>query len=268
MENLIDIAIVIIIFAVLILLILLSTKLKSKREIDDERKLKESLADEFIIDPETGAKLTLEQAQSGHWVSHDNEFWTVSEAEIEKLYSEEEKEEQRALNILKESKDYLKHRFTEEDEIILESGKTLSKYDDWSYSNAFKMQFREGFILSTTVKWNDNQPGYYERSYSESQLMLWLVLDTDFGHYYFRRKTQAEKFFDMIKNDDDLKLEHYECFTFTKTNNIIKQLKILNHFKNERNLEIEFLNNNLFIKTTKPINKQDVLTLDRIAREL
>ncbi|TXE15357.1 hypothetical protein ES692_17015 [Psychroserpens burtonensis] len=30
-----------------------------------DRKLKESLADEYIIDPETGTKLTLEQAESG-----------------------------------------------------------------------------------------------------------------------------------------------------------------------------------------------------------
>ncbi len=38
-----------------------------------ERKLKESLKDEFIYDPETGAKITLAEAESGHWIAHDNE---------------------------------------------------------------------------------------------------------------------------------------------------------------------------------------------------
>ena len=54
------------------------------------------------LDPETGAKLTLEQAESGHWINHDNEYKTTPESEIEKLYSEEAKNAERAINYLKE----------------------------------------------------------------------------------------------------------------------------------------------------------------------
>ncbi|QYA26684.1 hypothetical protein G3I01_14655 [Gramella sp. MT6] len=55
----------------------------TKAEREYEKRINESLADEYIIDPETGAKLTLEEAESGHWINHDNEYITIPEKEIE-----------------------------------------------------------------------------------------------------------------------------------------------------------------------------------------
>jgi hypothetical protein len=67
---------------------MLSYTTQSERE--QEEIMKQSLDDEFIIDPETGAKLTLEQAESGHWLTHDNESKEITEDAISKLSYEDE----------------------------------------------------------------------------------------------------------------------------------------------------------------------------------
>ncbi|PZR15576.1 MAG: hypothetical protein DI539_18190 [Flavobacterium psychrophilum] len=41
---------------------------------DYERQAREKLGDSFIYDPETGAKITLEQAESGNWMLPDEEL--------------------------------------------------------------------------------------------------------------------------------------------------------------------------------------------------
>ena len=46
------------------------------------------MEDEYIIDPETGAKLTLEEAESGHWIAHENEFRTIPDSELNNLPTE------------------------------------------------------------------------------------------------------------------------------------------------------------------------------------
>jgi hypothetical protein len=66
--------------------------------------MRQSLADEFIIDPETGAKLTLEQAESGHWLIRDNESREITEDAISKLPYEDEQTVERALNLLRANK--------------------------------------------------------------------------------------------------------------------------------------------------------------------
>lgn len=240
----------------------------SKAEQEYERKLKESLADEYIIDPETGAKITLEQAESGHWVTHDNEFNTMSESDIDKLYTEEEKDAERGVNYLKEKTDYRKQKLTEQELKILEETKTLSKYDDWSYSDCFRLEYANGFVFLPAVEIEDKGAGYFDSSYHESQVMFWLKLNYDAGHYYLREKTGVEKIFDLIKNDDDLKLKNYESFTFKKSANLINTIRILKEFEGCNGLEIEFMNDNLFVKSLKLVNLEDIMRIETVIKNV
>lgn len=240
----------------------------SKQEQEYNRKLKESLADEFIIDPETGAKLTLEQAESGHWIAHDNEFNTISESDIDKLFSEEQKNAKRGINYLKESSDYRKQKFTEQDIHILEKTKTLSKYDDWSFGNCFRLEYANGFVFLPAVKIIDNEPGYFDNSYHESQVMFWLKLNIDLCHYYLREKSKVEKFFDLLKNDDDLKLQNYESFTFRKSPNLINIIRILKSFEGNKGLEIEFMDSTLLIKSQKLANLEDIKRIENVIKNV
>lgn len=257
---------VVLLFIIIVVIFYYAFTFKTKKEKDYDKHLKENLKDEFIIDPETGAKLTLEQAESGHWVAHDNEFLTKPEKELSKLFSEEEKDAEKALNYLKESREYRKTKFSKDLIKLLEKTKLLSKYSDWSYADLFRIEYLDGYIFTPTVHLEGSQQTYYNDGYQESQLMVWLKFEMDFGHYYFREKSGSEKFFDLIRNDDELKLENYECFTFKKAVDFITLIKLLENFKGQKALEFEFLGQNLFIKNLKYINTNDLFRIEKIIK--
>ena len=240
----------------------------TKAEREYERKINESLADEYIIDPETGAKLTLEEAESGHWISHNNEFNTLPENEIEKLHTEEQKDAERAINYLRKSKDYKRYKFSESQIKFLESTRLLSKYDDWGYSNCFQIEYCNGFIFMPDVVLIDKVPGYFETTYNESQIMVWIKLKSNLGHYYLREKTGTEKFLDIFKNDDDLKLKGFESFTIKKSENIFKVNQTLEKLRKVNGIEIEIFDKNLFIKTMKFINVEELLLIEKLIKKL
>ena len=237
---------------------------KTKKEKEYDKKLKESLADEYIIDPETGTKLTLEEAESGHWIAHDNEFRTISETELKNLPTEDEKIVERALNYLRSSKEYRKTKLTDKQIEILEKTKVLNSYDDWHYSNPF--EFKKGIVLLPAPELHGMT--YYQNTYCESHLMYWVKIDNINGHYFFREKSSSEKFFDLIRDDDQIKLSDYECFTFKKSHNIILIKSILKNFENEKKLEIEINNKNLFVKTTKLVNLDDIIRIEKIIKNV
>ena len=235
----------------------------TKRDLfegENEKKLRESLKDEFIIDPETGAKLTLEEAQSGNWLVHDNEFRATPQHELDKIPYEKERQIEIALNHLKESRYFTKYRFNDFEVKTIEETKILSGYDDWSYSNCFK--FERGFIFMPYVNYGRGN------NYFENHLMLWLKIESIDGHYTFREKTGTEKFFDSIRNDDEIKLKDYECFTVSKTLNPIRTINLVNKIVKLKGLEIEIHNENLFIKTLNLASLEDVKTLEVLISKL
>lgn len=242
----------------------LAFNFRTKSEIEYEKRLKNSLDDEFIIDPETGAKLTLEQAESGHWVSHDNEFRTIPQNELNKLPTDEEILAEKAVNYLRESKKYRKTKLTEEQLKTLEDTQILSSYDDWHYSNPYK--FNNGLIFIPAPELHGMT--YYQNDYCESHLMFWVkIIDTN-GHYFFREKSSSEKLLDLLRNDDELIIADYECFTIKKSQSIILVKNILKYFEKEKKLEIEIDYDNLFIKTTKLVNLDDILRIERIIQNV
>lgn len=236
----------------------------SKVEKEYKKKLEKSLEDEYIIDPETGAKLTLEEAESGHWISHDNEFYTIPDSEIETLVFEEEQQVEIALNYLRGNHEYKRLELTDEQWETLNNTKMLTNYDDWSYSNPFS--FNNGVVFLPAPKLHGKT--YYQDDYVESQLMFWIKVTNTNGHYFFREKSSAEKILDLIRNDDDIKLDNYECFTIRKSRKIIPISNILEKFENVSGLEIEINNKDLFIKTLKLINLKDIKRIEEIIKKI
>ncbi|WP_053990084.1 hypothetical protein [Mangrovimonas sp. TPBH4] len=264
MENIIDVLIVILIFAALILAFYLAFTFKTKSEKEYEKRLEKSLADEYIIDPETGVKLTLEQAESGHWISHDNEFRAIPEFELDNLPTEDEKMVQKAINYLRVSKEYRKTTLTDKQIKVFEKSKTLNSYDDWHYSHPF--EFENGIVFLPAPELHGMT--YYQDDYCESHVMFWIKIDNINGHYFFREKSSSEKILDLLRNDDELKIADYECFTLKKSNNIILLKNILKNFENEKELEIEIDDENLFIKTTRLVNLNDILRIEKIIKNV
>jgi len=251
-------------FALFVAIFLYLLTYRSKSESEYDKKIAESLEDEYIIDPETGAKLTLEEAESGHWISHDNEYRTTSNSEIENKLTDEEKQVEIAINYLRESKFYKKVELSQEQISKLSKTKILSKYDNWTYSSPYI--FEGGILISPAPELYGQT--YYEDDYIESQLMFWLKMNSISGHYYLREKSAVEKIFDKLKRDDDLNLIGYESFTFKKSYDVIKINKLLEVFESQKDLEIEIDNDNLFIKTTKLISLKDILGIENVIKTL
>ncbi|MEM5566829.1 hypothetical protein WNY78_17035 [Psychroserpens sp. AS72] len=160
---------------------------KTKSEIEQEEKIRRSLAEEYIIDPETGTKLTLEQAESGYWLTHGNEHREIPEEDISKLPYEEQQIVERALNHFRVNKQYLKRdHFENEDFDVLEKSIILSHYDDWTFSSLFSFEY--GFIFSPAPETN------VAHILTQPQLMLWLRIESKMDTIISERKLKQKPF--------------------------------------------------------------------------
>lgn len=252
------------IFIAIVLILYFALRFKTKGDKAYDKHLKESLADEFIIDPETGTKITLEEAESGHWIPHDNEFLPIHE----KHFTKEEKNAEKALNYLRQSKEYRKLKLSEYQLDLLDKTKILSKYYDWSYTNAFSILYCNGVVLHPTVSLSGHQHGYFGEDYTESQIMFWIPLKHDTGHYYLRNKSHSEKFLDKLRNDDALKIENFEVFTFKPSQHLLYINNILKIITDYNAIEVEFYEHHLFVKNEKFINYDDLIRLEVLIQKI
>ncbi|GAA4276731.1 hypothetical protein [Aquimarina mytili] len=232
------------------------------------KKIDENLKDEYIIDPETGTRLTLEQLEKGYHEGVENDFGIVPETEIEKLYTEEEKKTERAFNYLK--RNCTKLTFDNDQRNILEQTKILNQYNIYRYSNPFKLKNGEGVFLIVYVELGSSSDIPYSVGsyYAERQVMFWLPVNFDLGHYYFREKTSIEKLISKVKNTNDFKLAIYETFIFEKTKNTAQVKRILEKIEQYKNLEIEFINTNIFIKNLRYANIEDIHKIEELAKAI
>jgi hypothetical protein len=251
-----------IVFYIVIFLIVINllSKLfkKSESEKEYERKLKESLSDEFLYDPETGAKFTLEQAENGTWIRHENYERIKSSEEIETYFEGSEKIVEEISNYLK-SKNYKPKKLSNSQIEVLENTKLLEKYSDWSYSNSFSFNEGKSFVFFPEVHIDQINRNINFRGH---QIMFWTKIDNNFGHYYLREKELSEKFFDLLRNDDDFKMDGFEVFTISENKNIIQIINILKNFERETGIEIEINKDNLYLKTLKGPNLESFICLE------
>ncbi len=239
-----------------------------KKNKEYNEKIKENLDDEHIIDPKTGTKITLEQAENGYWEEPEDKLGIMSENDIQKLYTEEEKETERTLNYLKEN--FLKLEVDNDTWLTLWQTKIVNQYDNFQHHIPFKAQNSNGTFFLALVELGSNTDIPYRIGsyYLENQIMLWLTVDFDLGHYYFREKTSAEKIMDKVRNNNDFNLTTYETFTFKKTQNIHRVEQILKVIEQEKGFEIEFMGSNIFIKNLRHANLEDLHKIEKIVETI
>lgn len=237
---------------------------KSDVEKDYEKKLKERLNDEFLYDPETGARFTIEQAEDGSWINHKNDSRIKSSKEIENYYDGSEKIVEEIANYLK-SKNYKPVKLSSNQIEKLEASKLFEKYSDWSYSNSFSFNNEKSFVFFPEVHINQINRDSHFRGY---QIMFWTKINNNFGHYYLREKALSEKFFDLLRKDDDFKIDGFEVFTIKENKDIIPIINTLNHFERETNLEIEINKDDLYLKTLTEPSLDDFMRLEEKIQNL
>lgn len=258
-----------IVFYLIVVVIIISLAFKfflSKKvqEKESKRKLKESLAhDEFIYDPETGAKFALEETESENWVAHNNLNRIKPKEELDEYYRGKEKEIEELANFLKNN-GYKFTKLTNSNIEFLEQTKILSKYDDWSYSCSYSFNEGKDFVFFPRVTYNDQ----HEHDYSESQIMFWVNDMRLDGHIYLKDKSNFETLSDTVENDTLIALDHFETFVFKKSTNMTPLLKTLQLLDKEKDLEIEIVEDSLLIKSLKYVNENDYLRMEKLIKSV
>ena len=227
---------------------------KKQKELIKEKQ-KAWINDDLIYDPETGAKITLEQAQSGVWDLPSEEEKAKHEKEQKVFLNEQGIEAGRLFELLKE-KGFKAKKLNDEQIEFLEQSSLLTQYDDWGYTECF-INNDEVVVFSPYVKLK-------KLHYEESQLMVWAKVNHASGHYYMEPQNIANKLLGSLLNKEEIKVENYSVYTIKKGFDVANAKKILEKFSNEKGLQVELNNNNMLIKTFVTPNRKDFERIEKL----
>lgn len=129
----------------------------------------------------------------------------------------------------------------------LEDTYLLSKYSDWSYTNAFSMSENEIVFFPHVSIYGEGKGSI---SFTGHQILFWLKIKDIFGHYFLKEKQLSDTITDFISNDSEFKFGDFKVYTIKSSKNRLQILTMLKPYETLTNVEIEIHNDNLFIKTT------------------
>lgn len=229
--------------------------LQTKEEKEYDERIKNSLEEQYIIDPETGAKLTLEQADSG--IQDENQVKYFSETDYSKILVEEEKNAELATDVYRRNKNYKKTEFDDSEIEILVNTLTLSKYDEWNYSNCLTNETRTKIFFVPSVSID-------KLNYRESQIMYWIKIQNINGHYHLYEVNKAERILINSTKKESVFYNSYFCEILRKSHNATNLKFILNKISELKGFEFEIINDNLFIKSTRLVCKIDIDNAEKL----
>jgi hypothetical protein len=229
----------------------------SKAVKDSERELKKRLSDDLLYDPVSGAKFTLDQAENGTWVTHDNHSRIKSEEEINTYFDGSGRTVEQIANLLK-SRNFKITEIKEDTLQVLENSETLLKYDDWGYGQAFKIDDNAVVLFPHVFVYGR---GKGTVTFNGHQLMFAIKVTGATGHYFLRKKETSERILDLIRNDDAFEVGDFEVFTIRPGHSNLQVQRVLRYFGQLDNIELEINGENLLIKTTNEPSKTQFETL-------
>jgi hypothetical protein len=230
-----------------------------------DRRLKASLEDEHLYDPDTGTKISLEEAESGEWVVDYRKNNIVPDEELELSPNEVQVQIDIAKNHLKKGPYELIY-FSERQEDVLEMSQMLDRYDYWEYSEVFKALESETVAFVPTVREYGGGGTHIHRA--ETQLLFWMQVPVEYGHYYFRELTLGEKVVSAFRVSDRLSFPRYKTFEITAAADVEPIAQLLSCLTGEKKLEFEVIANNLLIKTRRVVCIEDVLRLEELVKTI
>lgn len=248
-------------FAVIFVLLILKMifRKEDKEYTTYKEKLGKSLEDEYIIDQDTGAKLTLEQAQSGNWNLEEVPYY--SEEDVAMHYSEDFQNMYTAKYYLEKREVY---ESIELEYTILEfliTNHIFAKYDSCSFTASFINKASQTKILFSWVE-------IQRLEYSEIQLLFWVTISNFNGHYYLSEKNKSEQIAIKLTNKNALFFNDYYCEILKASFSNGYELGILEKCAAEKRIEVEIFNNNLFIKTTDLASIKNINRIEQLIETL
>lgn len=219
------------------------------------KNLEKSLEDEFIIDPETGAKLTLEQAQSGNWNPDEVEYYNEEE---DPFVSDKHRFFRESVEYYKEELNYKTIELLDSDIELLENINMFTKYKEWFFFEAIAKKEKNVTIGFIAVTLGDIQ---HSRT---NQLFCW-IKNLDFsGHYILTKKTKVEENILKLNSIELKRFGSYHCEPIKKTFHEIQLFQLFDKVSEIEELDIEYFEGNLFFKTKREMTKEDITRFEEL----
>ncbi|KIA91793.1 MULTISPECIES: hypothetical protein [unclassified Flavobacterium] len=226
--------------------------------INEQKETKKKNVDSFLYDPKTGTKFLIEQADEK--VDTYDAYKIKSNEELENFDDDE--------RIIEEISNYLKksnYKITKIDKAQISCLKKtiiLSKYSNWDYKISFKF-VQNNLLFFPKVDLNTNS----RYSFSSYQIMFWLEVPNINGYYFLKPLEFHEKILNLFSKKSTINVDGFAIFELKQSHNIHLLKSILEIFKNEKNIEIEIKNDNLFVKTNnKPSLTDFEMLLNKVKK--
>lgn len=224
--------------------------------INEQKKTEKKNVDSFLYDPKTGTKFLIEQADEK--IDTYDVYKIKLDEELENFDDDE--------RIIEEISNYLKksnYKITKIDKAqiaCLKKTIILSKYSDWDYKESFKF-CQNNLLFFPKVDLNPNS----RHSFSSYQIMFWLEVPNINGYYFLKPLEFHEKILNLFSKKSTINVDGFAIFELKQSHNIHLLNSILEIFKNEKNIEIEIKNDNLFVKTN---NKPSLTDFERLLNKV
>jgi hypothetical protein len=227
-------------FLIFIVICTFLGRCKTKKEIEYDEKLKKSLKDEFIIDPETGKKLTLKEAETGIWnIDKKNS----QKSEIENIPFEKDKQIEIILQYFKENENYKNEELNFEQIVLLKKSNTLGKYKNCSFNYSFS--FENGFaIIVVPIIRNPIHFAPSSGRFLDEQLLFWFDIGKEGCDFYY--------------NGSNISVNIENCRNKEQIENLVSEIQKLDK------VTIEIYSGKLYIKTSKLATLDDVINFEKI----
>ncbi|MCG8574342.1 MAG: hypothetical protein MI810_05605 [Flavobacteriales bacterium] len=251
-------------FAWLFYRVFVGSKKERKETKEYNERLKKSLEDDRIYDPETGTFITLEEAQSGLPLDDKSISNLIPEEEIDDVLWGEQAIHARINNALIEANAEPIGLDKEQIEILNRSH-ILNHSKEWSYSKMYQTA-ASSFILLINITYLRNP----DSSHYEKQILGFTKINQSLGHHVAEPATLENKLVNLVE-DDTIIIPNWEVTTYKASDNINLADEIIRGFNTEKRsddtvldesefapMSIEIIENYVIYRCTRQIRLEDI----------
>ena len=232
----ITIAVCILFLIVIGVFIVKSLFSRNTEEIEDQ------LEDGFLILPETGEKVSVEQVLNNDPVLYyeSNQEFTHEELERSDNYS---LDVFKLLDYLNTSELYDSIKVSEVEETILDKLLLTRGYDQEELYNYNRFNSNHRFCTLGLGQYDHDNESWS----SENRVLFWLQIENTRGHYYLRKENLGDKLYKLFRKKDENRIDGIDVYQLGKKGNLKPLKEELSGLISRFDVEIEIVQNQMFV---------------------
>lgn len=237
-------------------------KEEKKEKEEEEKKSKDNL----LFEPETEAYITLEEAESGEWHEPDEEQKKHT-AKLRRQYMDENEILLNKFYSFLITQGYERERIKNTINTLSTVTHSPFKLSDFN-PDIDKLDFLKSTVIisqypSQSIKdiWTLNNKTIFSVG---NNLVFWVKVNHASGHYFMKKLTDVDRFLGKLLHKDDIHLKKHRVFTVKRGFDIAKAKKIFEKFDNEKNLQLELIDDNLLIRVFALPNREDFERINKL----